>query len=195
MHMTLNREFYIPTDKPNLEQVEATELGLVFYTYDHETTGRPVVKAFHGKKAKPIYWEVYLTAEKRAARIAGTVEAYRQDADRKAARKAERAAPHTYKVGDILVSNWGYSMSLNSFYKVVATTPNGLTLQPLGSKLDPERAASSEPGFYGYEVADETAVKGTPFKVRCGADNRPKVSSHAWAHAWDGKGQYYNKLD
>lgn len=189
MKMTLGREFYVPTNKPNLERHEDTELGLEFYLYDHEATGRPVIKAFSGKKAKADFWEIHLNVEKRAERLERWIAAHRAKAETKAARTAERRAPHSFVVGDIIACAWGYSMSLASFYKVIAVTPNGLTLQEIGQQ-------TAEGTFdAGRVIPDEAETKGQPFKVRCGADNRPKVMSHAWGYKWDGNSIYVNRWD
>lgn len=193
--MTLTREMFIPTNKPNLQVVEFADLGLVAYLYDHEKTGRPVVKAFSGRKAAADFWYVYSTEEKRSAKIAEWVACHQQRANLKQQRKVERAAPHSLKIGDILIDQWGYSMSLVDFYKVVATTKNGLTLQRIGSKPDANREPSNEQGFYGYVVADDTITTGEPFKVRCGSNNSPKVQGHSYAHQWSGEAAYFNWLD
>jgi hypothetical protein len=47
----------------------------------------------------------------RAEYIAGFIAGRKQAAEAKAKRQAERKAPHTLKVGDILVSSWGYDQT------------------------------------------------------------------------------------
>lgn len=45
---------------------------------------------------------------------------------------------------------WGYSMTLNSFFKVIKETPKGAVVRAIGSKI------LTGGGFQGYETPDPT---------------------------------------
>ena len=106
--------------------------------------------------------------------------------------------PSIPKVGDILYSSWGYSMTIVGFYKVVKVSPSGksVSVQKLENKV-----VEGEPGYDGYVVPSEVEESGsdtfyknkraTPY----GAGYQIKVDSSEYASTWDGRKKYFNFMD
>lgn len=69
-------------------------------------------------------------------------------------RRAERTAPHTLKVEDILYASWGYDQTNIDYYKVTKTTKHtvdlvkiGKTNHPSGDSVSPNPSAVCEETF------------------------------------------------
>lgn len=132
---------------------------------------------------------IYRTTEARDAAMLALAKSAEATLKAKAERKADRAKPHTLKVGDILVSSWGYDQTNVDYYTVTATTANTVMLAPIASEL-----AKGDPGvgpMSGY-VMPVTPIKITGEAKRHRADSRGYVSlsSYSSAHLWDGRKQY-----
>ena len=104
--------------------------------------------------------------------------------------------PSVPKVGDILYSSWGYSMTLVDFYKVIKVSPSGksVTLQKLESEV------VSGDSMTGYKMPTQYVDRRErPIKnKRVKPDNdrySVKLNSSANAYKWDGKKKYFNTLD
>jgi len=90
--------------------------------------------------------------------------------------------------GDILVSVWGYSMTIVNWYKVVDTTPKMVKLQEIGSKV------VSGDGQEGWAMPDESYTEGEII-TRKNKDGQVKINSSEYAEKWDGKAVYFSYLD
>jgi len=101
------------------------------------------------------------------------------------------------KVGDILVSSWGYSMILNSWYQVVKRTAKTVTVREICSKT------VNGNGFQG-----ESMPIPDQFHVGANADvfhskklhhngDRPfiKMTDYEYAYLWDGTPEPFDHLD
>ena len=116
--------------------------------------------------------------------------------------KIERAQmpvdPSIPKVGDILFSSWGYSMTIVGFYKVVKVSPSGKSVSV--QKLENE-VVEGEAGYDGYVVPSicEESGSDTFFKNKritpYGAGYQIKVNSSEYASTWDGRKKYFNFMD
>lgn len=109
-----------------------------------------------------------------------------------------------YKVGDIVTSTWGYSMTLVEFYEVVRTTPCKVELRELQQEESHEGFLSGhttpKPGCYAdYSNAPLSPEKGQLCKVReDGAvviPDYPGSNYHILARKWNGKPKYFNHCD
>ena len=112
-----DRSFYLPKNPSAI--VRSKRSAVVAYLF--ESAGRPCVKAFVGKQAKPALYVAYRNDERRAAAVA----AFIQSCDATVARKAEAAAKrrafrHTLKVGTLLSTSWGYDQTNVEFFEVTA---------------------------------------------------------------------------
>lgn len=115
----------------------------------------------------------------------------------------ENAAPAavgqaTLKQGDILVCEWGVTMSLVDFYKVVSVSGDWVILAKLGDKK------VTGDGFSGSTVATSTVVGGNiRKKMQRGKDYRGNEqigviinsSGRQYGQLWDGRPVFYNHMD
>lgn len=94
------------------------------------------------------------------------------------------------KTGDILVSSWGYDMTIVDFYKVVSKRGTStVVLQKLCNDYPTGN------GFQGHTVPSDIP-DGTPFKARLTKSGSIKLSSYKYIFSkWNGKPAYYNHLD
>lgn len=90
--------------------------GLVVYV----TAGArgPAGKAFSGKALKPAWNYWFRDDAKLEAHIASWAAGMQRSAEYKAKCKAERKAPHSLVVGDILHSSWGFDQTNNDYFQV-----------------------------------------------------------------------------
>lgn len=106
---------------------------------------------------------------------------------------ATKSSARTPKVGDILVSSWGYGQTNVDFYKVTKLSPSGksITIQSI-------KSVTTETGFMSgnsvpavpHEVSD---YKGEPMTKRVNLTNdgySVSIASYASACLWDGKPRY-----
>lgn len=74
------------------------------------------VKAFKGKAKKPAFFLRFSNAEK----ARGFVDHWAIDVRRQQDEIKARRAPHSLKVGDVLVCSWGYDQTNVDYYEVTA---------------------------------------------------------------------------
>jgi len=103
------------------------------------------------------------------------------------------AAVTTPKVGDILVSSWGYDQTNVDFYKVTKLSPSGksVTVVRIKSAITEKGSMSgtSVPAV-PHEVSD---YKGEPMTKRVNlTENGYNVTltNYSGAYLWDGKPRY-----
>ena len=112
--------------------------------------------------------------------------------------KVRDADPSWPKVGDILYSSWGYSMTIVDFYKVIKVSPSGksISLQPLHSDV-----VEGDAGYTGYVMpskSENRSKKPIPNKrvSPTGLHGYSvKINNVANAYKWDGKKRYFNRMD
>lgn len=91
--------------------------GCAVYTY--ERGGKYLALFFIGSSAKPACHYAYSTIEKRADAISQFHADMKNRADRKVRERVEQKAKgHTFKVGDIVNTSWGYDQTNVDFYAV-----------------------------------------------------------------------------
>ena len=106
--------------------------------------------------------------------------------------------PSKPKVGDILYSSWGYSMTIVDFYKVVKVSPSGKSVSV--QKLQDE-TVSGDAGYEGYVMPTkyEETGRDTFFKNKrvspYGNGYMINITRHQQASTWDGKKKYFNRMD
>lgn len=89
--------------------------GSSYYT----ATDRIACVAFAGRALKPAFKYRYRSIEQRDEHIARWIQGRTEHAKRKAERLCERRSEtHSLKLGDILVSTWGYEQTNVEFYEV-----------------------------------------------------------------------------
>jgi len=90
----------------------------VAYLYEYSRVGKPAAIMFAGKSDKPYVREYYRDESRRAEAVAGFFAGRREALQRKAERQAEKRAPHTLNVGDILHTSWGYEQTNVEFFEI-----------------------------------------------------------------------------
>jgi DNA-dependent RNA polymerase auxiliary subunit epsilon len=95
------------------------------------------------------------------------------------------------KVGTILVSSWGYSMTIVDFYKVKQIKGNKITL----IELNNEYPNNDNGSLSGSRVVAGNRECGEPKDYMIRGGHSLKISSSQYAHIWDGKPQYENRND
>jgi hypothetical protein len=186
MRMNMPREFYFPKCD-HLEPVDCEGTDAAIYTY--EIAGGTYSIGFVGRAAKPAFHYRHHTEARRSEHIAGFISGRKAAIEAKAKRQAERKAPHTLKVGAILVSSWGYDQTNIEFYQVTRVLG--------GHTVEIREIAASDTGGGSCSMSSTcTAVpdafKGEPMLKRVSADNSIRIASYAHAHPWDGKTERYS---
>lgn len=101
------------------------------------------------------------------------------------------------KVGDIFHCSWGYDMTINDYYQVVALTPSGKSVKV--RKLNKELVNAGE-YFSGREMPKKNSFVGENVKthrLQKSYMDTPqiKISEYSWARLWDGSSNYFNHMD
>lgn len=95
--------------------------------------------------------------------------------------------PHTFSVGDIIVSHWGYEQTNVDFYEVMGASPKSIVIRKVRQKLlNPSTRIQD-----GTELVVPVpgAYEGSPLKKVPSGDS-VKISSYAYAHKWGGKPEH-----
>ena len=105
--------------------------------------------------------------------------------------------PSVPKVGDIMYSSWGYSMTIVDFYKVIKVSPSGKSVTLQEMQLD---VVEGTPGYEGFAMPSNYEDKRQkPIKNKRVSPSPEgysvKINSAAWAYKWDGKKKYFNRMD
>lgn len=97
--------------------------------------------------------------------------------------RSELAPAVVAKVGDIVVSSWGYGQSNVDYYEVVAVSGASVTIRELGKNVILGRGTDQVTPLAGVYV-------GEPMKRRVSTSYEGTLSvkiDHNYAYAWDGK--------
>lgn len=100
---------------------------------------------------------------------------------------------HTLGVGDILVTSWGYSMTIVNFFKVTKIlTPTKIIVVSLG-----DRAVKGSLGYNGTKVPEPSHVgrEQTTFVRNDGCKVFLDSGVAARATLWDGSAMWFNHMD
>lgn len=188
--MALSREFYI---KKGAMKIAPKDLPVVFYVenreYDKTLIGHHAAMCFIGKQSKPAWYYSFRNGQQMFSKIKEQIEGVRASEERKAKEKAERSKPHSLKVGDILVSSWGYDQTNVDFYKVKKLIGKSMVeLIAVGS--DTVEGSGYDHGMACEVVAIPQAEYGEPFKKKANSTNYVSLNSYSSAGKWDGSPMY-----
>lgn len=115
----------------------------------------------------------------------------KKDTTTRKTKTSEKEPSHTLKVGDVLVSHWGYNRTIWSFYKVIRTTASSVVIRQLSKRS----ITDGNDNWYGSWEVMPIVDKFDPNwsavtkRVKKGYKGEPcvKISSYEWAQKWDGK--------
>ena len=154
-------------------------------------SGKPSLKVYRGKSAKPVANYYYSSVE----RLEESVRQYKEGEDRaekwKAQRKAERAearasvSNENVELGTIYHGSWGYDQTNNSYYQVVGKFgKKGLVVQEIGHSVEQTGMMSGE------SVPAANCFKGEPFRRLLTTGDGFSVDSVVSVRRWNGEPHY-----
>jgi hypothetical protein len=79
--------------------------------------------------------DIETAKQRRADRIKEYFTGLEMHRDAQAQYKAERAKPHDFKVGEIIVNSWGYDQTNIDFYEIVKVSASYVWLREIGSSV------------------------------------------------------------
>lgn len=156
------------------------DINAVVYRYHN---GRPYAIAYSGKRQQPDFHFAYFSEAIREEAIARWVASLRKNKACKAGRAAKRNAfQPSLKVGDILVSSWGYDQTNVDYYEVIALKGKKLVWLRELATVQTETSFMS-----GHCLPNKGHYIGEPMLRRVGENNTVRVSVCAKAYPWNGK--------
>lgn len=101
-----------------------------------------------------------------------------------------------YKVGDILSSTWGYSMTIVNYYQVTAVTPKMITVKEIASKLvSGNRTFGTTVPIPNVFIKKAYPWQLTEFKRKVLNGGYININKSACARRWSGEPLYHNHWD
>lgn len=177
MRNQFSRSFY--TGERFTRVARNDDLGVEVYRDNNpKREGSIVLMGFAGKRQKPD-WHYRFSSEERAAKhvdewLRGLKASQQYKTEQKEKKKAFK---HTLKVGDLLVSSWGYEQTNIDYYQVTAL---------IGSTMVEVREISQSRRDEGFMQGRTTPVPdcfiGAPKKYKVQEGNCIKIASYAYAH-------------
>jgi len=181
--MKNQRSFYIPKDA-TLIDAHGTDAAVYVYT---NAKGQLCAIGFHGRAQKPDFNYRYSNEDKRAQAVARFIESRQAHANAQANYKAQRNQPSKLRIGDILVSSWGYDQTNIDFYEVTATRgERTVEIRKIAQTQEPtewaQGIATPRPGEYLTQ----------PQTYRVTYGESVTIASYASARKWDGRPRRYS---
>ena len=154
--------------------------------YSYERNGALCAIAYKPKASRNSVWHHRFRSEaERKNHITKFFEGQRAHQDEMKKRRANRKQPHSLKVGDILVSSWGYEQTNIDFYQVTAA-PGKCTVE----LRELAKNAVETEWCRARVTPRKDKFVSAAFKRRASIDGRVKVSSVASAYVWDGRAKH-----
>jgi hypothetical protein len=181
MTFTITREMQVPKDALKISDKQSDAVAYLYVSKN----GKPAAAIFFGKQNKAHSRFYYGNEHTRELAVTRAFAERRTVNQWKDERKAERAKPHTLKVGDILSGSWGYDQTNIDFFEVVATTAHSVEVRRLAQQKTETAWAQGDcmpvPGKYISEATTH----------RCSAGNCIKSPVHGVASMWDGRKEHW----
>lgn len=151
------------TTTPNIpdEQLFTTNAGKVILRVERKNSpeGFPIVFVYKPKAKKAHLRYRFVNVANREAYIEEQVKQAQAHEIFLVSKRATRVDfRHGYKVGDLLVSTWGYDQTNVDFYQIVKTTEKTITFAPIAS----ESVAKDRWGQSGSVKPAKDKFKGEP---------------------------------
>lgn len=181
--MTTNQLARLPDDaRVAYRSIEAT-------VFHYERGDKMFGIAFGGKRSNPDYHYRFNTEDNRINYAKGYLNRLESRGQLRKERTATMHRPSELKVGDILVSSWGYEQTNVNFYLVTKTIgKRTVKIRELGHTTVPGSAISH--GMACNVVADRLRFIGDELTKVVSNGNQVKISYYKTAYLWDGRPQY-----
>lgn len=180
---TLTRDSYKNVIAARCSGIKSWTQGKVDITTYTSERGHAGALVFVGKANKPAIYAVYSTPDSRDSAVMNIIENIDRHDRHVAERRAERSAPHTLKIGDILTCSWGYDQTNVDWYQVVALKGTKMvTVREIGARYT-DGYSSVVP------VKDKFIGEAKDYRVN-GQHNSIAAYSFASASPWDGRPEY-----
>ena len=98
--------------------------------------------------------------------------------------EATEPPSHAYKVGDILVSSWGYDQTNATFYRVMKITSKSVRIQKIEGEYVSYGSSAKKIPKTPYKTTGKLMTK------RATRPDSIKISSYEYARPWNGKPVY-----
>lgn len=164
------------------------DLKVVVYLYTQNGgrfDGKPCAIGYVGPKHKAEYHHGFPNEERRDAHISQWLEGLRGKAQQKAKARAEKLAfRHDLKVGDVLMTTWGWEQTNADFYQVVRV-PSGKTVVIRHIKEAITKDAG-DGAMSGYAMPVLNEFDSGEMLVRYGEHGARISQSRGYARKWNG---------
>jgi hypothetical protein len=144
------------------------------------------VIAYRGKANKASFHYSVKTTERVYTMVKEWFESLNSHVEFVKKMRAERSAPTSLKIGDIIVNSWGYDQTNVDFYRVTRTTAHYVWLQEIGSQQTEKETGNS---MAAYVVANPEVISNAPVE-RHGSSKEYVNFRHGSGSKWDGKEMY-----
>jgi len=166
---------YIP---PGATKVSDKASDAIAYLYTTKK-GRPAAVVYYGKQSRSVAHFSYKDDAERAKRVGEQFASRQAFAIAKAEYKAQRSAPNTLTVGDILNTCWGYDQTNREFYEVTEVSGQMVTIREIAQ-------ARAETGWAtGTCVPQSGEFIGAPMRKRVKYGNSVAIDDHITAFKWN----------
>ncbi len=112
----------------------------------------------------------------------------------RAAALVELAPLPAAKVGDVLVSSWGYDQTNVDFYQVIAVTKASVRIRKIGKNYLVSQASRTQDMVVpALRAFIDQNIKGETHRIQKNYDDagyNVTIASYASAYLWDGKPKY-----
>lgn len=173
------RESYIPS---NATSEPDPESDAVVYLY--AAGGRCCAIAFVGRATKP-RWHYSFSSD---AQRRGEIDRLFDERRRITRARAERARPHTLKLGDILDCSWGYEQTNVHFYQVTRV----LTASVEAREIASDQREAAPLAMRGTCTPIRNRFIGEAKLYRADGENSITIRKHVRATPWDGRPRHWS---
>lgn len=145
--------------------------------------GKAESKAFKGTAAKPFWWYLFKTIERREAFIDRRIDDLKRVAE-KACRKSPPAADH-YAVGEVLYDSWGYDQTNVDWYQVTRVKGKSIWLRRVAENSSDAGNCSS-----GFTQPRRNEFHGEEIRKTVQPGGHVASPLRGGLYKWDGKPKY-----
>lgn len=174
--MKLAAERFIPTRATKIADKQS---DAVAYIYTNASQ-RPCARVFYGKQTKPVVHCYFRNEADRERSVILAFQARRERQGRVAARRQARTDfVHSYQVGDIFRTSWGYDQTNIEFYEIVEVCGKHVIVR----ELEQVREYDNLHGDTGTCVPQSNSYKGPAIR-KLAQEHGVRICSFIMARPW-----------